>query len=879
METRYDHRLYEEKWWNFWEQQNYFNANNNSQKEPYVILMPPPNVTDRLHMGHGLNNTLQDIYIRWQRMSGKEVCWLPGTDHAGIATQMMVEKSLQSEGTTRKQLGRERFVERCWRWQEKHGGIIIDQLKRLGASADWQRLAFTMSPELSHAVRTVFVDLYEKGLIYRGERLVNWDFALQTAISDDEVVNVEETGKLWFIAYPLADAQGELVVATTRPETMFGDTAVAVNPDDERYQQYIGKHVTLPLVGRSLPVIADTFVKSEFGTGCLKVTPAHDFNDFEVGKRHNLPTIDIFSATGLLGENVPSGFQGMTRTQARQSVLQALQKLNLLRGEKKHRLTLPYSDRSKAIIEPRLSQQWFLRMQPLVGEAIRVAKDNELRFYPATWKKTYLHWLENIKDWCISRQLWWGHRIPVWYCRACQQIFAERRDPSVCKHCQSKDIQQDEDVLDTWFSSWLWAFSTLGYPDGDPADLRKFYPSQVLITGADIIFLWVARMVIAGIEVVGASPFKDVYFNSIICDHQGRKFSKTLGNGIDPLAVIDKYGADAVRYTCVSLAPLGSRARMGVEDFAHGGKFINKLWNAARFLRTHMKGTQTLPALNSTALTLPEKWLCNELADTCAVVEARLRAYRVNSMAERLYHFIWGTYCDWGIEVCKSILQKGTLPAERILATMVYVLEGLLRLAHPLIPFISEEIWQRLPAQADWQRPASLVIASFPDPKTLHRFAEPRIDGWRTLQSIITSVRSIRSRTAIPPKEQINVSVVLNTQQTVVVEHAGWLQELAGVAQADFLTANAPRPQQALVGVGKGYEVYAHVVSYLDVAKEREKLARDKQRLQRALQKAEQKLEKATAGAPPEVLEKQRAVKHSLQEQLQGVELNLSSLE
>ncbi|MDE3268755.1 MAG: valine--tRNA ligase [Pseudomonadota bacterium] len=874
METKYNHNLYEKKWWDFWLQQGYFAADSSSTKDPYVILMPPPNVTDRLHMGHGLNNTVQDIFIRWQRMLGKEVCWLPGTDHAGIATQMMVEKSLQAEGRSRQELGREQFIARCWQWQEKHGNIIISQLQRLGASADWQRLAFTMSPSLSKAVREVFVRLFDKGLIYRGKRLVNWDCALQTAVSDDEVFNREETGKLWSIAYPLVDRQSEqdeLVVATTRPETMFGDTAVAVNPNDQRYRQYIGKKVLLPLVNRELPVIADSYVKSEFGTGCLKITPAHDFNDFDIGQRHQLPALNIFDDAGLLADCVPPKFQGMTRSAARQAVLRALRELNLLRGETKHRHTLPYSDRSKELIEPRLSQQWFLRMQPLVAEAIRVAKDGELRFYPDSWQKTYLHWLENIQDWCISRQLWWGHRIPVWYCQTCQQHFAATSDPSACKHCGSKTMQQDDDVLDTWFSSWLWSFSTLGFPDHNEQDLRKFYPSQVLITGADIIFLWVARMVIAGIEVLGKPPFKDVYFNSIICDHQGRKFSKTLGNGIDPLEVIDQYGADAVRFTCVSLAPLGGRARMGKQDFANGAKFVNKLWNAARFLLAQ-PAPQPLPSLADTQPTVPEQWLLNSFADTVMAVDKHLQAYRVDSMADALYRFIWGTYCDWGVEIAKTMLQT----TNQIPASMYYIMDGLLRLVHPVMPFISEEIWQRLPAHPDWDRPSSLVVAKFPQADVLPRYDSKALASWEMTRALITAIRTLRSRATIPPQEQIEVSIAA---KRLVADEQRWLHELAGVAQVIWLTADDPKPTPALVQVGAGFEVYTTTVR-IDVGREKDKLRNDQQRLTALLSKVNAKLNNPAfcANAPAQVLEEHTQRRQLLQSQLHSVEVNLQAL-
>lgn len=862
-------------------EQRLFAADSGSPREPYVILMPPPNVTDRLHMGHGLNNALQDIYIRWQRMLGKEVCWLPGTDHAGIATQMMVEKALQEEGIDRHQLGREEFVKRCWQWKEKHGDIIVAQLQRLGASADWERQAFTMSPQLSQAVRSMFVDLYHKGLIYRGERLVNWDFALHTAISDDEVVNVEETGKLWSFAYPLADGDGELVVATTRPETMFGDTAVAVHPDDARYRRYVGKKVKLPLTNRTLPVIADPYVKRDFGSGCVKITPGHDFNDFVVGKRHKLPLLNIFDAQGLLNEQTPSAVRGLAREQARTHTVQLMQEAGLLRAEVSHRLTRPYSDRSKVLIEPRLSQQWFLKMQPLVTEAVRIAKDDELRFYPHSWKKTYLHWLENIEDWCISRQLWWGHRIPVWHCRACERQTVATEDPSCCEHCNSSELAQDEDVLDTWFSSWLWPFSTLGWPaPQDARAMQKFYPSQVLITGADIIFLWVARMVIAGIEAIGRPPFKDVYFNAIICDHQGRKFSKTLGNGIDPLAVIDAHGADAVRYTCVSLAPLGGRARMGLKDFEHGGRFVNKIWNAARFLLAQPALQQELPPLARDHLSVTEKWLLSEFAQTAQHISAHLQDYRVDSMAEVLYHFIWGTYCDWGVEITKSILKQQKLPPERILSTMCYVMDGLLRLAHPVMPFISEEIWQRLPAHPDWDRPRSLAIAAFPDAAHIVAVKAEELQDWNFTRRLITAVRTLRSRGTIPPRTAITVSIVIGAAAAGLHADEEWLREMAVLDDIQWLAADDPKPVPALVQVGAGFEVYTAAAGYIDPQREKAKLRKEQARLAALLNKVHNKLDNPAfcSKAPSHVLQEQRVRQRSLQEQLHSVELNLQAL-
>ena len=611
---RFEHQQSEKNLGDFWEQGKWFEAKDDKSKKPYVILIPPPNVTDRLHMGHGLNNSLQDILVRRKRMQGYDCLWLPGVDHAGIATQMMVEKSLVKKGLSRKQLGRKEFFARCVKWKEENGHIIIDQLKRLGSSCDWRRQAYTMDETLSHAVRKIFVKLYNDGLIYRGERLVNWDPVLQTAISGDEVENKEVQGNLWHYRYPIKDKTNEyLVVATTRPETMFGDSAVAVHPDDKRYQHLIGQSVVLPFVNREIPIIADKYVKSEYGTGCVKITPAHDPNDFIVGKRHNLAFINVMNADGSMNDLCSEVFSGLDRFAAREKVVKKLKELKLFVEAKPCKHAIPFSERSKVPIEPRLSKQWFVKMEDLAKPALADAKNDSLCFYPTAHKKTYCHWLENIEDWCISRQLWWGHRIPIWYCEDCEGVTTGLEDPSVCTHCESINIKQDEDVLDTWFSSWLWPLSPFGWPE-ETEDVKRYFPSNVLITGADIIFLWVARMVMLSHYVKQEVPFKDVYFNAIICDKNGQKFSKTLGNGIDPLAVIDKHGADAVRFTCVSLASFGGRVKMGMDDFEHGAKFVNKIWNAARFIALIAEDKQQdLVSIDTVDLEIAGKWMIHEL--------------------------------------------------------------------------------------------------------------------------------------------------------------------------------------------------------------------------------------------------------------------------
>ena len=661
-------------------------------------------------------------------MKGFNACWLPGTDHAGIATQMMVEKDLAKDGLTKTDLGREKFVGKLQDWKEKYGGMILDQFKKMGFSCDWNRLAYTMDPVLSKAVRKVFVELYNEGLIYRGERLVNWDVVLKTAISDDEVESKEVPGHLWYFRYPVDGTEDFIPIATTRPETMLGDTAVAVNPEDERFKSFIGKNVRLPFTDRLIPIVADDYVKSEFGTGAVKITPAHDPNDFEIGQRHNLPFISILNDDGTMNDVVPENFKGLDRFVARKEVIKGLKELELFDEEKPYKHAIPFSERSKTVIEPKLSKQWYVKMSSLAKPAADAARSDDLTFSPESWKKTYLYWLDNIQDWCISRQLWWGHRIPVWYCGDCEAVTTGMEDPHECGTCKSKNIRQDDDVLDTWFSSWLWPMSPFGWPETDEksvSDLAYYNPTNVLVTAPEIIFLWVARMVMANLKFKGQLPFKHVYFNATICDKQGRKFSKTLGNGIDPIEVIDKHGADAVRYTAVSLAPLGGRVRMELGDFDNGARFMNKIWNAARFLLKYVDPKTNLPSIDSFEPSMAEKWLLDNFAVTAAKVDKNLEAYRVNDAVEDIYHFIWGCFCDWGLENAKASLNGDDETRKlQTISVLVYALNGALRLAHPVVPFITEEIWQKLPAHPDWDKAESITVAKFPEESKLPRFAE-----------------------------------------------------------------------------------------------------------------------------------------------------------
>lgn len=875
-ETLYNPQKIEEKWWNFWMQGKWFEGDNNSSKKTYSVLIPPPNVTSRLHMGHGLNNTVQDILVRWKRMQGYNCMWLPGTDHAGIATQMMVEKALESEGTSRKALGREAFVQRCVDWKNENGGIIIEQLKKLGSSCDWGRESYTMEPKLSYAVRKMFVNLYQDGLIYRGERLVNWDPVLETAVSDDEVESNEVKGQLWYIKYPVENSPGDfLVIATTRPETMFADAALAVHPEDERYQKYIGRKVRIPLANQPIPVIADAYVKKDFGTGCVKISPAHDFNDFNVAQRHNLPLPNIFTDRAHLNDSCPKDFVGLERFAARKKVVTALEKEGLLEKIESHTHTIPFSERTKAVIEPRLSKQWYVKMKTLAEPALNYGRSGELKFYPDLWKKTYFHWLENIQDWCISRQLWWGHRIPIWYCDSCHAVTTGMEDPKECEKCKSPHIKQDEDVLDTWFSSWLWPLSPFGWPE-DSKDLEKFFPSQVIVTAPEILFLWVARMIMASHYVKGELAFKDVYFNSVICDKQGRKFSKTLGNGIDPLETIAKHGADATRFTCVSLAPLGGRVKLDLEDFATSYRFINKLWNASRFLNQKWS-TNKLVDLEFSKLSLPNKWLVHQLHETSEKVNKGLETYAIHEACRDVYHFIWHIFCDWGLEVAKIDVEEGR--GEETLSTLLYVFEGLLRLASPFIPFVTEDLWQDLPRSKHWDRPASLVIAKFPQKEDVPNFPVDS-ERWEWIRSLVSGVRSIRTQGGMSPKEKLDVYVQCSEKNLSLIKDCeSWIIRLVQAKSLQVSTA-LKAPKQSLSSTGKDWVVYVPVGDLLDVTKEKQRLEKELQRIQKIISGLQSKLKDNTfvSRAPEEVIKSTNSQLENMQSQERAIKENLSSL-
>ena len=876
--TAYNPKDYETKIWELWTRQEIFASEPDSSKKPYTILMPPPNVTSKLHMGHGLGYSIQDLLIRWKRMQGYNACWLPGTDHAGIATQMMVEKSLEDKGTSRKELGRDKFVEACNSWKEHHGGVILEQFKKMGFSCDWNKTAYTMDPGLSKAVRYVFVQLFEEGLIYRGERLVNWDPILQTAISDDEVETKEIPGHLWFFRYQIENSSEFIPIATTRPETMLGDTAVAVNPQDERYSHLIGKKVVLPFSNRKAPIIGDDYVKSEFGTGAVKITPAHDPNDFAIGQRHNLESINIFNDDASCNKNTPLEFQGLNRFEARKKIIQGLKDLNLFDEEKSYKHSVPHSERSKAIIEPKLSKQWYVKMSEMAGEAAKVARDEELTFYPDNWKKTYLYWLDNIQDWCISRQLWWGHRIPIWYCQSegCNGVTTGMEDPSTCAKCGSSDLLQDEDVLDTWFSSWLWPLSPFGWPDNSD-QLDYYYPTNTLVTGAEIIFLWVARMVMVGKKYLGKVPFRDIYFNAIVCDKKGRKFSKTLGNGIDPLDVIENYGADAVRFTAISLAPLGGRVRMDISDFENGSKFINKLWNATRFLLGQCPDNFTPKTIENISLNLHQKWLIHELDTTSKKINKFLEDYRVNDAVSCIYHFIWGTFCDWAIEISKESLQKDGDGKVDSLSVLIYTLDDALRLAHPIIPFVTEELWQKLPKPQGKRTSSCLATEAFPRGDN-PRFGEEAL-RWQSMIDLISAARSTRTQAGIPHSTKLTLYVKSSERVKQTIEDSqSTIKRLAGLDDLNFTQTSLDK--KCLTAVKKDFTLYIPAEGLIDLDKELSRLANEEKRISKIVLGLEKKLGNANfvEKAPKDIITETQEKLATMQAQWDEIKANLSSL-
>jgi valyl-tRNA synthetase len=917
MDKTYNPHNIEQRWYENWEKNEHFAPRGG--EEAFSIMIPPPNVTGSLHMGHGFNNTVMDTLTRYHRMMGHNTLWQPGTDHAGIATQMVVERQLNAEGNTRHDLGREAFIEKVWDWKEESGGHITRQLRRLGSSLDWSRERFTMDDGLSDAVKEVFVRLHEEGLIYRGKRLVNWDPVLHTAVSDLEVISEEENGHLWHMRYPLTNGSGHLVVATTRPETMLGDTAVAVHPEDERYKDMVGKTVTLPLVGREIPIIADDYVDPEFGTGCVKITPAHDFNDYEMGKRHDLPMINILTVDACINENAPEAYQGLDRYDARKKIVADLEDQELLEKVEDHKLMVPRGDRSGKVVEPYLTDQWFVKIEPLAKPAIEAVETGKIKFVPDNWKNTYFEWMRNIQDWCISRQIWWGHRIPAWYDED-GNVYVARSEQEVReKHNLSDDVklQQDNDVLDTWFSSALWPFSTLGWPEQTEA-LKTFYPTSVLVTGFDIIFFWVARMIMMGLKFMGDVPFKEVYIHGLVRDSHGQKMSKSKGNVLDPIDLIDgieldallkkrtsgmmqpqlaekiakqtrkdfpdgipAFGTDALRFTYAALASTGRDVNFDLKRIEGYRNFCNKLWNAARYVLMNTEGEDLGIGSKDIELSTADRWIKSRLQHAIETAHKSIANYRFDLMANAIYEFVWHDYCDWYLELSKPILMgKSSDAAKRgTRQTLITVLEALLRLAHPIIPYITEEIWQRVAPLCEIKDEA-IMLEPYPMADN-SLFDDQAVDDMEWVQAFVLGIRKIRSGYDIKPGKPLPVLLQNGSDEDKqrLVDNEIYLTSLAKLDAIVWLGENEQAPESATALVGE-MKVLIPMEGLIDKEAEIQRLNKELDKQQKQYDQVEKKLDNPNFvdKAPPPVVEKERSklseIKiaiEKLQEQLEKI--------
>ena len=871
----YDPASVEKKWYEFWEKNRYFHAEAEPGKKPFSIVIPPPNITGKLHMGHALDNTLQDILIRWHRMMGDNTLWMPGYDHAGLATQIKVEEVLKKEeGKTRFDLGRDEFVKRVWEWKEEYGDRIINQLKCLGISCDWERKRFTMDEGCSRAVREVFVSLYEKGLIYKGTRITNWCVNCHTALSDIEVEHEDTPGHLWYVRYPVVGEEDTyLTIATTRPETIPGDTAVAVNPDDERYAKLIGKTLRLPILNREIPVIADSYVDTKFGTGAVKITPSHDPNDYEMGLRHNLPEIVVIGKDGVMTEEA-GPFAGMERYECRKQIVARLKEEGYLVKIEEHSHAVGHCQRCHNIVEPLVSTQWFVKMQPLVKAAVDCVTDGRTQFVPERFTKNYTGWMENIHDWCISRQIWWGHRIPVWYCDDCGEMSASRTDLEKCPHCGSTHIHQDEDALDTWFSSALWPFSTMGWPDNTEL-LKQFYPTSVLVTGYDIIFFWVARMLIMGMEFMKDIPFEKVFIHGLVRDSQGRKMSKSLGNGIDPLEVIDKYGADTLRFMLITGNTPGNDMRFYWERVEGTRNFANKIWNASRFALMNMEGYDKDAEL--APYTLADKWILSRLQDTVKDVTGLLERFELGEAGRAIYDFIWSEVCDWYIEIAKPRLYNKEAAAERATAQHVLatVLVSAMKLLHPYMPFITEEIYQCLPHEAE-----SIMISKWPvaDESLIDPEAER---GMNAIMDSIKAIRNMRAEVNANPGKKIPaVLLVADDLREVVAANDSYIKLLGGIDNLELRAMDAEKPENAMAAVVTGIEVYLPLAGLIDVEKETQRLSKELAAMEKDLQRVSGKLNNAgfLAKAPEDVIAKERAKSEELTGKIEAVKKRMAYL-
>jgi valyl-tRNA synthetase len=875
LDKKYDPKQVEAHWGAFWMDNSLYHADETLNKETYSIVIPPPNITGSLHIGHAFNNTLQDILIRWKRMSGFNTLWQPGTDHAGIATQNVVERQLHAEGTHREALGREEFIKRVWRWRNESGGTIGNQLRKLGCSLDWERDRFTMDEGLSRAVREVFVSLYEEGLIYQGDYIINWCPRCHTALSDLEVEHEDAKGHLYNIKYKIKDEDRFLTIATTRPETMLGDSAVAVNGADERYQGLKGKTLLLPLVGREIPLIEDSYVDASFGSGALKVTPAHDPNDFEIGQRHQLPRFNVMNPDATMNELAGSDYQGLDRYDCRKKLVADLEEKGLLAGIEDHMHSVGHCYRCQTVVEPYLSKQWFVKAKPLAEPAIAAVRSGAIKIVPQFWEKTYFEWMENIRDWCISRQIWWGHQIPAWHCSQCKGITVARETPEACSQCGSKDIIQETDVLDTWFSSALWPFSTLGWPD-QTETLKKFYPTSVLCTGFDILFFWVARMAMMGLKMMKAIPFQQVYIHALIRDADGQKMSKTKGNVIDPLVMMEKYGTDALRFTLAAFAAQGRDIKLAEDRIEGYRNFCNKLWNASRFAFMNLEGYQgTCELDDALPLSRADRWILSRLNSTCRDVNAALEEFKFNEAASAVYKFIWNEFCDWYIELSKSSLFKEGPEKPAVQNVLIHVLETSLKLLHPFMPFITEEIWQKLPAEG-----TSIMNAPFP------KFDATKVDEkieqeQGLVMDIVTSVRNIRGEMNLNPG--LTLPLLIKTEDTKKMDSiqvsTQSINELARVAIGE-IGGSVVKPKVAASSVLDGMDLIIPLEGIMDFAEEQSRVEKELKKIEKDLIFLDKKLsnQNFVAKAPPDIIEKDKQRRLALSEKQTKLKVHLQTI-
>jgi len=872
MQSKYNPKEFEDRIYEKWLSEKRFSAHVNPDKKPYTIVLPPPNITGQLHMGHALDQTLQDVLIRWKRMQGFEALWLPGTDHASIATEVRVLKTIEeAEGITKDQLGREEFLKRAWAWRDEYGRIIVNQMQKLGSSCDWDKERFTMDEGCNHAVTEVFVRLYEKGLIYRGNRLINWCPDCKTTLSDAEVEHEEKPGAFWHVKYPIVDGEGYLEIATTRPETMVADTAVAVNPNDERYKHLIGKFCKLPLFDRELPIIGDDYVEMDFGTGALKVTPAHDPNDFEIGLRHNLEQINGMNDDATMNE-VAGKYAGMDRFACRKAIVKDLEAEGYLVMTKEHPHNVGTCYRCSTVIEPRVSDQWFVKMAPLAGPAIDVVNNGEMRIIPDRFTKVYMNWLENIRDWCISRQLWWGHRIPAYYCQTCPEIVVAKEMPDVCPSCGSSHFKQDDDVLDTWFSSALWPFSTLGWPEKTP-ELDYFYPTNVLVTGYDIIFFWVIRMVFSGLDAMGEKPFDDVFIHGLVRDAHGKKMSKSLGNGVDPLDIIDQYGADALRFMLATGNSPGNDLKFQIERVESSRNFANKLWNASRFVIMGLEEGQ-YELDGSERLTLADEWILSRLDTMITEITQALDKYELGIAANKIYEFTWNEYCDWYIELAKKRLYgEDAVAKQTVQKVLVKVLRDILKLLHPFMPFITEEIWGFIPHAED-----ALVTSKWPeaDEKCQNPTAERQMNS---IMEAIRNLRNVRAEMDVVPSRKAKCMILASDASVgeLLINQGEYLMTLASCSEVVLVTNNKEVPEDAVSAVIQGAELYLPLDDLIDFEKEMDRLQKEKEKLEKEVERVVSKLNNQgfVAKAPAHLLDEEREKEAKYRELLGTVDARI----